>query len=90
MALSRWGVSAIIELLPVAMNLSLFLFFIGLILFSKSLTGTAGVTAVIVVVVSLTYAFYLGTSALPFLILGALIQVHYQGSWGFNSGLYSV
>ena len=66
--LSLWGVSAIIELLPVLMNISLLLFFVGLILYTQDLTGTEHITKAIIAVTSSSFAFYLVTSALPILL----------------------
>jgi hypothetical protein len=62
--LSAWGVSPIIEFLPVLMNASLLLFFVGLILFCQRLSGTEGTTAIIVALTSISFMFYLGSSVL--------------------------
>jgi hypothetical protein len=63
--ITAWGVSPFVELLPVLMNTCLFLFFLGLILFSQDLTESEGITAVIIVLTCVSFAFYLVTSALP-------------------------
>lgn len=63
--LSMWGVWHIMRLLPVLMNVSLFLFFIGLILYTQDLTGARGITISIIVLTGVLFAFYLVTSALP-------------------------
>jgi hypothetical protein len=63
--ISLWGVSPIIELLPVLMNTSLLLFFVGLILFSRDLTGTGSITTAIIAITTVSFGFYLVTSALP-------------------------
>lgn len=65
MGLNKWAVSLTIEFLPVLMNISLFLFFIGLVLFSHALAGTKGITSVLAVLTSISFAFYLGTSIWP-------------------------
>jgi hypothetical protein len=65
MGLSIWGVSPIIELLPVLMNASLLLFFAGLILFLQGLSGTAVITKVMIVLTCVSFFFYVGTSFLP-------------------------
>jgi hypothetical protein len=62
---TAWGVSPFVELLPVLMNTSLLLFFVGLILFSQDLTGSVAITVVIITITCLSSAFYLVTSALP-------------------------
>lgn len=65
MGLSIFGVSPMIELLPILMNASLLLFFTGLVLFSQGSTGTEGVTVVIICLTCALFVFYLGTSILP-------------------------
>jgi hypothetical protein len=63
--LSVWGVSPIIEMLPVLMNASLLLFFVGLVLFTQGLTGAEGITAVVIVMTCVLFFFYLASSLLP-------------------------
>jgi hypothetical protein len=65
--LAAWGVSPIIEFLPVLMNISLLLFFVGLILFCQRLSGAEGITAVIIALTCISFAFYLGSSILSVL-----------------------
>jgi hypothetical protein len=65
MGLSLWGVSPIIELLPVLMNASLLLFFAGLILFLQGLSGTAWITLLMIALTCVLFFFYVGTSFLP-------------------------
>jgi hypothetical protein len=62
---TAWGVSPFVELLPVLMNTSLFLFFVGLILFTQDLMGSEGIAVVIIAIACLSFAFYLVTSTLP-------------------------
>ena len=57
-----WGVSAIIELLPILMNVSLLLFFAGLVLFSHGLNGSDGITKAVIALTCLSFALYLVTS----------------------------
>lgn len=59
------GVPPIIESLPVLMNASLFLFFTGLILYSRSLIGTNGITWTLVVIAVLSLATYALSSLFP-------------------------
>jgi len=68
MGLSKYGVSPIIELMSILMNVSLFLFFAGLILFSEQLTGTASITWTLVAMTCIVFLFYLGTSLMPLFI----------------------
>jgi hypothetical protein len=63
--LSIWGVPTIIKLLPILMNTSLLLFFIGLALFTQGLTGAEGITAVVIFMTSVLFLFYLVSSLLP-------------------------
>jgi hypothetical protein len=65
MGLAKWRVSYLIKFLPVIMNTSLLLFFVGLALFSQDLTGAAGIKIAIAILTCLPFAFYVGTSALP-------------------------
>jgi hypothetical protein len=62
--LAAWGVSPIIEFLPVLMHGSLLLFFAGLILFCQGLSGMEGVTAFIIALTCISFLFYIGTSLL--------------------------
>lgn len=63
--LKRWNVPAIIELLPVLMNASLFLFLIGLILFTRDLTGMNAVGWFLVTLTGALFLVYAGMSFLP-------------------------
>jgi hypothetical protein len=63
--LSIWGVPPIIEMLPVLMNASLLLFFIGLVLFIQGLSGAEGITAVVILMTCILFLFYLTSSLLP-------------------------
>jgi hypothetical protein len=63
--LSIWGVSPIIEMLPILMNASLLLFFIGLVLFTQGLSGAEGITAVVISMTCILFFFYLVSSVLP-------------------------
>jgi hypothetical protein len=65
MGLAAWGVPPIIEFLPVIMNASLLLFFVGLVLFCQGLSGTEGITVVIIILTGIPFVFYLGSSILP-------------------------
>jgi hypothetical protein len=63
--LSIWGVSPIIEMLPILMNVSLLLFFIGLVLFTQGLSGAGGITAVVISMTCVLFLSYLVSSLLP-------------------------
>jgi hypothetical protein len=65
MGLRKWRVTYLVGFLPVLMNISLLLFFIGLILFFQGLEGSAVITILITCMTSLSFAFYIGTSSLP-------------------------
>src|ERR1700744_4094554 len=47
MGLSIWAVPFIIDILPALMNMSIFLFFHGLVFFLRGLSGTGGIMWVI-------------------------------------------
>jgi hypothetical protein len=88
---AAWGVHPFIELLPVLMNTSLLLFFVGLILFSQDLIDSKGTTAAIVIITCVSFAFYLVTSTLPIFwpqcpyktSLTSLVYVPYLLAWCF-------
>lgn len=63
--LIAWGVPQIIEGLPVLMNVSLFLFFAGLVLFSKDLSGMVGITWFLVAMTGITFTIYILSSLIP-------------------------
>lgn len=63
-----WHVEGIIELLPVLMNASLLLFFLGLILYTQDLSGAVGVTWTLVGLTAFSFLLYLGSSFIPVLI----------------------
>jgi hypothetical protein len=63
--LSTWAMSPIVELLPLLMNASLFLFLAGLVLFLQGLTGTEAIRIVIIVMTSTLLVFYVGSGILP-------------------------
>lgn len=63
--LNKWNVPAIIELLPVLMNTSLFLFFVGLILFTQDLSGMNVVRWFLVSITGVLLVVYVGMSFLP-------------------------
>lgn len=65
MGLSLWAVSPIIEFLPILMGSSLLLFFVGLVLFSQTLSGSRGITIVVIMMTCSLFVFYLGSSLLP-------------------------
>jgi hypothetical protein len=65
MGLSAWGVSFIIELLPLLMNTSLFLFLIGLVLFLQGFDGTHGIQIAVIALTSALFLFYLVSGFLP-------------------------
>jgi hypothetical protein len=65
MGLSRWGVSPIIEMLPVLMNTSLFFFLAGLILFLQGLSGAHGIRNAVIALTGILLAFYIISSLLP-------------------------
>lgn len=65
--LTYWNVPAIIEALPVLMNTSLFLFFVGLILFTRDLSGTGTLTWVLIGLTLALFALYVGSSFMPIL-----------------------
>lgn len=63
--LSQWGVPTIIEILPVMMNTSLFLFFIGLILFVQDLASTDALMWLLVGLASALFGLYVLSALLP-------------------------
>lgn len=63
--LIRWGVPEIIEALPVLMNIALFLFFAGLVLFCQDLSNTMGVTWFLVALTAGTLLLYIISSFIP-------------------------
>ena len=65
MGLRAWGVSEIIELLPILMNASLFLFLVGLVLFLRGLSGTRGIEEAVIVLTSTLFAFYVMSGLFP-------------------------
>ena len=65
MGLSAWGVSLIIELLPLLMNASLFIFLIGLVLFLQGLNGTQEIQVAVVALTSTLFILYVVSGILP-------------------------
>lgn len=65
MGLSSWGVSPIIEVLPLLMNTSLFLFLVGLILFLQGFSGTRGIIIAVAVLTSAVFVFYILSGGIP-------------------------
>lgn len=63
--LNLWNVPAIIELLPVLMNTSLFLFFLGLVLFTQELSGMTIVMWFLVALMVVLIFVYAGMSFIP-------------------------
>lgn len=61
----EWGVPSIIESLPVLMNIAIFLFFIGLILYTRELSGTKGITGTLLVITLVSFTAYVLSSLLP-------------------------
>lgn len=67
LGLNKWHVSLIIELLPVMMNISLALFFVGLILYTQDLSLAGGVRWILVVLTFSVFVTYIGSSFIPLL-----------------------
>lgn len=65
LGLNKWHVPLIIELLPVVMNVSLILFFIGLIFYTQDLSGAEWIRVVIIILTSSVFVIYIGTSFIP-------------------------
>lgn len=63
--LIRWGVPQIIEALPVLMNISIFLFFTGLVLLVEDLSDMNGVTWFVVGMTIVTFLTYAISSFVP-------------------------
>lgn len=63
--LLHWGVPAIIETLPVLMNTALFLFFIGLVLYTRDLSGIIGISWVLFGVTISSLGAYVMSSFFP-------------------------
>lgn len=61
--LQKWQVAAIVALLPILLQISLFLFLAGLVVFVRSIHPT--VALVVLILVTLLLAFQFGTTALP-------------------------
>jgi hypothetical protein len=63
--LQKWRVTYLVGFLPTVMNVSLLLFFIGLVLFFQKLKGSASITIAIICLTCFAFVFYIGTSGLP-------------------------
>lgn len=63
--LVRWGVPQIIEALPVLMNISIFLFFTGLVLLVEDLSNMVGVAWFLVGMTGITFLTYVVSSFIP-------------------------
>lgn len=60
-----WGVPPIIEALPILMNTSLFLFFVGLVLYTRDLSGTTDTMWTLVAVTLASFTAYVLSSLFP-------------------------
>lgn len=60
-----WRVPQIIESLPIIMNISVFLFFVGLILFCQDLSDMSQVTWFLVGLTTITFFLYIFSSFIP-------------------------
>lgn len=79
-ALRRWHVLTIIGLLPILLHLSLFIFFIGLVVFLFNLNTIIG--SVVAGVASAAYTMYFVTTLLPIWIPTCAYQIPFS-YWAF-------